>query len=80
MTRAEIYAQLSTVIAGERVEDGLAAAIDLLGALVAFACDTPTAADRLLAVTLDDVKRDIRANWSETRLARAQRYLGARNQ
>lgn len=80
MTRAEIYSQLSVVIAGERVEDGLAAGIDLLGALVAFASETPAAADQLLAVTLDDMKRDIRANWSDTRLARAQRYLGARNQ
>lgn len=78
--RFEIFMQLQTVAAGNRVEDGMAAAGDLLGAMVAFAADTPEHADRLIDLWAEDLKRDVHENWSETREARGRAVAVARTQ
>lgn len=54
---------------------GMAATYDLMGAMTAFASDTPDEAERILTGSIGDMARDIRDNWAESRSMRAQSFV-----
>lgn len=73
--RQELFDQFQMVLAGRPAVEGLAAATDLTGALTAFLCDTPDEAETVLRSLTDDMIRDVRANWAESREQRAGAYV-----
>lgn len=73
--RLEIFNQFQMVASGRPAVESLAAAYDLTGALTAFICDTPEEAERVLRATVDDMIRDVRANWNESRAQRATAFV-----
>lgn len=73
--RRELFDQFQMVLSGRPAVEGLAAATDLTGALTAFLCDTPEQAETVLRSLTDDMIRDVRANWAESREQRAGAYV-----
>ncbi len=73
--RRKIFDQFQMVAAGQPAVESLAAAYDLTGALTAFICDTPEEAEKILRLTIEDLIRDIRVNWTESRAQRAGAFV-----
>jgi hypothetical protein len=73
--RRQIFVQFQMVATGQPAVESLAAAYDLTGALTAFICDTPQEAEKILRRTIEDMIRDVRANWTESRAQRAGAFV-----
>lgn len=73
--RRDIFNQLQMVVTGRPAIESTAAAYDLMGALTAFICDSPDEADRVLRQTVEDLIRDVRENWAESREQRARSFV-----
>lgn len=77
-SRYEIYVQLQTVLAGNRVEDSLAATMDSLATIAAASFATVEEIDSFIDTAAEDMKRHVRANWVATREHRAALLAGNR--
>jgi len=70
--RAQLYARLNLVLAGEPARDGVQAVADCLVGCVAVMCDSLASADQLLDDLAPDLKARLRIYWPDVQAARAR--------
>ncbi|WP_295227278.1 hypothetical protein [uncultured Brevundimonas sp.] len=72
----QLHNQLQMASAGYTVEQALAASIMHLASIIAFASDTPAAAEQMIKTISGDLQRDVTARWDDSRLQRVNAGLG----
>ena len=65
--RERAFMSLQLVLAGERVDVGLSAAIDLLASVIELSNPSVTAADQMIRSVSRDLRDAVRRNWRTER-------------